>query len=248
MITKAQLGRRPSLQAQGLVRHLSSGRPNPWTRFDPALGRGYRIGQRLIVPANSGFFPGLPPTVLANHGDPEKIFRWKVTCYVTMPDGVTPPVLQGSGLRFVVRAKMENDNIPRTAFVTLGDAQALYAPGRSISVLAFNPNSYDLLAEVALDEYVGGISVWEDTLLYDNLLGETELVFPPFCSRFQVYTQAGAGAAEIRAYDPSGVIVYSEVLAVPRSGLLDRLPNTLYTIRPTGAPPQTHQVLFVCDG
>lgn len=248
MITRAQLGRRPSLRAQKLVRHLSSGRPNPWTRFDPALGRGYRIGQRLIVPANSGFFPGTPPTVLANHGDPEKIFRWKVTCYVTMPDGVADPVQQGSGLRFVVRAKMENDNIPRTAFVTLGDAQALYAPGRSLSVLAFNPNPYDLIAEVALDEYVGGISVWEDTLLYDNLTAETELVFPPFCSRFQVFSRAGAAAAEIRAYDPSGAIVYSEVLATPRSGMLDRLPNTDYTIRPSTPGPQVHQVLFVCDG
>ncbi len=248
MITKVQTGRRPSMQAQGLIKHLTSGRPNPWTRFDPALGRGYRIGQKLVVPAGAGLNPWAPPTVLANHGDPEKIFRWKVTCYVTMPDGVADPPLTGAGLRFVVRARMENDNIPRTAFVTLGDAQALYAPGRSLSVLAFNPNPFDLVAEVALDEYVGGISVWEDTLLYEDLAAETELVFPPFCSRFQVFSRSTGGTCEVRAYAPSGAIVYNEVLGIPRSGMLDRLPNTDYTIRPTGVGLQTHQVLFVCDG
>lgn len=229
---------------------LATGLPgSSWTRFDPAAGRGYRIGNQLVVPAGAGF-GGAPAVVMANHGDPSKIFRWKVILHTSLPTGVADPVNAGSGLRFLIRARMENDDIPRTCFVTLDDAQHIYASGRALEVLAFNPNAFELTAHISLDEYVGGLSIWEDVTIFENnLVAETELVFPPFCSRFQVMSPgAAAPAARIRGYAPGGVVVYDDTLAVPRSGLIDRIPDLDYTIAPTGAVPQSHAVMFHCDG
>lgn len=225
------------------------GTGSPFTRFDPAAGRGYRIGNQVVVPAGAGF--GVePPVVLANHGDPAKIFRWKVILHTVLPEGGVDPVNAGCGLRFIVRPRMENDDIPRTCFVTLDDAQHIYASGRSLSVFAFNPNAFDLTAHISLDEYVGGLSIWEDVTLFENtLVAEVPLDFPPFCSRFQITSPgAAAPAPRIRGYAPGGVLVYDETLAVPRSGLVDRVPDLDYTIAPTGGAPQSHAILFHCDG
>jgi len=231
-----------------------------FARFDPALGRGYRIGDHKPVPAYSGFQVGVgtqlvPPVVLADYGSPNRVHRWKVTVHVADPDGNDAP-RSGAGLRFTILAKMENELIPRRCFVTVGSSQVLYAPGRSIRILALNPMDFQLEAHYNLDEFAGGLSTWEDMQYFGGsnpfsgaLAAEADLNLPPFCSSFEVFSPgAGAPAPRLRAYGPGGVVVYDEVLTVPASGEIERIPNVDYTLDITGAAPQTHMVLYQCTG
>jgi hypothetical protein len=182
------------------------------TSFDPAAGRGYRIGDQKLVPAGSGF-NGVPPVNVANHGAADVIARWKVTFYVRDPAGSDSAQL-GSRLRIVTLSKMENDEIPRRCTVTLDDAQVIYAPGRALQIFAYNPMPFDLVIEYNLDEVTAGLSRWEDVefFRFDTLTtgpccdgvgvfapnpptglpahdpDEQPLDIPPFCSGFAVYS------------------------------------------------------------
>jgi hypothetical protein len=180
------------------------------TSFDPAAGRGYRIGNQMTVPAGAGF-NGQPPVNVANHGAADVIARWKVTFYVRDPAG-SDSSQQGSRLRIVTLSKMENDEIPRRCTVTLDDAQVIYAPGRALQIFAFNPMPFDLVIEYNLDEVTAGLSRWEDVEFFRFNAAttpkiaaapyvpnpptglpahdpfEVALDIPPFCSGFAVYS------------------------------------------------------------
>ena len=152
-------------------------------------------------------------------------------------------------MRFRVFAKMENELIPRTCFVTTGNAQVIYAPGRSLEITADNPQAFDLQAHYSLDEYAGGLSEWEDRQLITGMVAETDLELPNFCARFEVFSPGAAAAPpSVKGYGPGGVLVYEEVLAVPRSGEIPIIPQLDYTISPTGVPAQSHVVLYECVG
>jgi len=217
------------------------------------MGRGYRIGDQRTISAGAGFpgvVPGIinPAVALANYGQPHEFRRWKVTLHVADPDGNTP-ALQGSGLRFTVTAKMENEIIPRRVFISVGDAQVIYAPGRSIEILGLNPNTFDLRAHWQVDEETAGLSTWEDREIFTALSAETVLDIPPFCDHFQIYSPgAAAPSARVRGYATGGTVAFDSIVAVPDSGDLSRVPDLLYTITPTGAAPQVHAVRYQCVG
>jgi hypothetical protein len=230
----------------------SGGVPNPYARFDPAMGRGYRIGNLQVVPALAGFpaFMGAlnPPVILVNHGEVNEVKRWKVTLHVTDPEGNVPS-MHGSGLRFSVLSKMENDLIPRRIFISVGNARVLYAPGRSLEVLGINPNAYALTAHWQIDEYTAGLAEWEDQDVFAALAVETVLSIPPFCLSFTVYAPgAAAPAPRLRGYGPTGIVVYDEVLSVPVSRAVECVPNLVYTIAPVGMNPQVHAIRYKCLG
>jgi hypothetical protein len=221
--------------------------PAEFQRWDPALGRGYRIGNANAVPSGAGILnSGIEPVTLVNHGEVNRIGRWKVTLMVKDPAG-NDVTRDGVGLRFVVTARMENDIIPRTCFVTLGDAQVIYAPGRAMEVIAINPSAIDLEAHWNIDEVTAGLSRWEDVQVFDALGGETDLELPPFCGSFEVFGVMGQAAPMLRGYGPGGTLLYSEIIGSPRSGPIPRIPSIDFTLQ-SGAPPTQHTVLFVCDG
>ena len=212
------------------------------TAFDPAMGRGYRIGNAVAVPGAS------VTACLSNYGHPDRIMRWKVTLMVQDPDG-NDVLRNGAGLRFTFLAKMENELIPRTAFVSVGNSVVLYAPGRSISMQVAHPQSFALEAHYQLDEYAGGLAEWEDNQFFDKLIVESDMGLPNFCDTFQVFSPGtGAPAPRLRGYGPGGTLVYEEVLAVPRSGIIPRIPQVDYTLGPTGAVAQDHMILYNCVG
>jgi hypothetical protein len=213
--------------------------------FDPAMGRGYRIGDLVDVPGAS------VTQCLSNYGHINRILRWKATLMVQDPEG-NDSLRNGAGLRFTVLAKMENELIPRTCFVTVGDAQVIYAPGRSISIQAANPQAFELQAHYQLDEYAGGLSEWEDNQVFPALAAEADMALPNFCDSFEVFSPgATAPAPRLRGYGPGGTLVYDEVLAVPRSGEIPRIPGVDYTLSPSGGGgggPQSHIILYNCVG
>jgi len=221
------------------------------------MGRGYRIGDFKAVPARAGFAASPPgsglvdPVVLVDNGEINIIRRWKVTLSCQDPEG-NDPTRSGAGLRFTVLAKMENERIVRRCFTTTNQSAVIYAPGRSIRVLALNPNNFELEAHYQIDEFTAGLSDWKDQQFFggvDALTGETDLSVPPFCDTFEVFSPgAGSPPPRIRGYGPGGVVAYDEVLTVPRSGEIKRIPNLDYTLSPTGAAPQTHIVLYECTG
>jgi hypothetical protein len=219
------------------------------TRFDQALGRGYRIGDATRVPAQAGFGVN-PPVLVANHGNAAGISRWKATLFTTDPEG-NAGANDGARLRFVVTGKMENEIIPRRALVTRGEASVIYAPGRSISIAVYNPMDYALYAQWQIDEATAGISRWEDGEIFASIDINTEypLDIPPFCQSIQVFSGGGVSAPTLRGYQQSTQIapVYVEVVTVPRSEPIPVVPGLSYTIE-AGGLSQTYAVYYACFG
>lgn len=224
--------------------------PNAMTRFDPALGRGYRIGDTTPVPAGAGVTAGVPPVLLVNHGDVSKISRWKVSLSVTDPNH-NAPSLDGARLQFVILGKMENEAVPRRITVTLGQGGVIYAPGRSVTVAAFNSLPYALHAEWQIDEVTAGMSRWEDAEILPNVNVGVEhgLDISPFAGALEVFSGAGAAAPTLRGYQKAtqAAAIYAEVLAVPRSGVIQITPGLDYTLESGGAG-QTYAVYYSCFG
>jgi len=193
--------------------------------------------------------------VLADYGWQNRILRWKVTLHVKIPAGSTDPVKDGRGLRFQVTSKMENERITRQCFVTVDNAQVIYAPGRSIRISVQNPEDLPvegLEAHWQVDEFAAGLSTWEDVSTFPGLVAEVPLIIPNFCDTFEVFSPGSAAPpARIRGYGPGGVLYYDEVVSTPRSGSVDVVPRLDYTITPTaggGAGPQDNVVVFNCEG
>ncbi len=223
--------------------------PQDWKIVDPGMARGYRIGNANVVAANT---PAEDPQLLINHGQANKIGRWKVTVNVQDPDEGDVAQL-GCGLHFILRCRMENDDIPRTTFVGKGGAMVIYAPGRSINLVAYNPNAIPLTAHWNIDEVTAGISVWEDRDIFSGataLSVETPLVLPTFCTYLEVFTTNVGTAPTLKGYPP-GVApvlpIYQETLAIPRSSKIQIVQGLDYTITP-GHLGQALAVLYTCQG
>ena len=223
--------------------------PKEFRDYDPGFGRGYRIGNAQMVPAGAGVLDS-NPILLTNHGRASTVGRWKISFGVKDPLGLDTSK-SGAGLRFLVRARMENDDIPRTCFVDLGGGQCIYAPGRSINVIALNPSDIDLEAHWNIDEVTAGLGLWEDSQTFAGataLTAETPIDVPTFCGRFEVFTVSGDPPLVLTAYANGGAVVYSEPLSVPRSGTITRIPGVDFTLTPPGGGPQNAIVSFSCDG
>ena len=218
-------------------------------RFDPALGRGYRIGQQKTVPAGAGVTVGIPPELLYNNGDMSHEFRWRITLGVRDPEG-NVPALQGAGLRFLVTATQENEQIVRTAFLSANtnDAVVLYAPGRSLDVRAINPNGFSLQANFSVDEAAAGLTEWRDQQQFFGATVETELQVPNFCDWFQVVAASGTPLPRVRGYGPGGVLVYNEIQPATNLQQIYRIPGVAYTVEPSGGSPGNFIALFHCLG
>ena len=233
--------------------------PKEMRAFDPAMGRGYRIGDSVVIPALAGF-PGGPDAVrIVNHGDANRISRWKITLNTSDPNANDTDLRRGSSLQYRITASMENEVIPRRATVTVNDSQVVYAPGRTIEILAFNRMPWGLVAQYSLDEVTAGMSRWKDAENFEIGLLTTEpggqefaMDFPPFCSAFEVFTKSTNPGATVRAYNGVGTMVYSETVAAPRSNLIIRIPGCDYTIEPPsnnmGHTTAAYSVYYTCDG
>lgn len=224
--------------------------PAAMTRFDPAMGRGYRIGDTVGIPPGTGVAIGSEPKLIVNHGDISKVSRWKVTLTVTDPAN-NAPARDGARLRFVVTGKMENDTIPRRITVTLGQSGVIYTPGRSVTVAAYNPLPYALHADWQIDEVTAGISRWEDSEVLTAIDAGAEHVLdiPPFCTTLEVFAGAGTPAPTLRGYQGATIVnaLYTEVLAVPRSGTIQVTPGLDYTLE-SGGLNQAYIVFYACFG
>lgn len=219
-------------------------------RFDPALGRGYRIGKQETVPAGAGTTAaGTPPVVLYNSGNMDHVSRWRITLNARDPLG-NVPALQGAGLRYIVTATQENETIPRTAFLNAqsNDAVVLYAPGRSLTVVAINENAFSLQSNFSVDEASAGLAEWRDQATFVALAAETELVLPNFCDWFEVATPSGAPLPRVRGYGPAGVLYYDEILTASNLQQVYRIPGLRYTLTPSGGGAGNYIALFHCLG
>ena len=228
------------------VRALPQEFPADMQIHDPAMGRGYRIGNAQVVPANTAESNAV---CLINHGQANKIGRWKVSINVQDPEG-NDVALSGAGLAFILRVRMENDDIPRTTFVGIGGGMVIYAPGRSINLVAYNPYDIDLTAHWNIDEVTAGISVWEDRDIFVGstaLTAETTLTLPPFCTYLEAFTTSLGSAPTLKGYANGGTVVYQEVLSIPRSSKIQIVQGLEYTITP-GHSGQELAVLYTCQG
>ena len=196
----------------------------------------YKIGDQVLVPALSGV--GGTPTLLRNFFLPDRILRWKAVLSVELPDGVTLPANTSGGLRFRVTSRMGNEIQARTAFVGVGNAVVLYAPGRSLEIVAINPSAVTpFMAHYGTDEATAGFSPWEDfeSFAAGDVVAETELTMQRFCREIEIFSVNGAPAPTLRGYDQTGTAVYLDVLPVPKSGRISASPNFRYTIQGAGA-------------
>ena len=216
-------------------------------QMDPAMGRGYRIGQLRICPALAGVAPGIEPLLLANHAHPEVVTPFKAILGVLDEAGNDPGPMDGSFLRFLVRSSVENDRISRVVDVTTGNSQVIYVTGRSIRITVLNPQNFDLQAQMAMDEWQPGVSAWFTNQFFPGLAVETPIQAPPFCTQFKVYTPQGMAAPRLRGYAPGPILVVDQVLLVPNSDDIERIPGVDYTLAPT-APGSNHAINFQCFG
>lgn len=208
--------------------------------FDPAMGRGYRAGDQVVVPAGES-------KTLVNHGLIDGFFRWKISLYAEEADGAVYDATTAYVLSVDVVGKNENDAIPRNTLVGLGRGQVLYVPGRSLSVLVTNPTDQDIKVHFSLDEATPGLSAWTtDEQITTDL--ETPLDVAAFANGVQLYGLNGGSQWMLRGYDTSGALAYNEILSVPRSSAVAIVPSFFYTIAPVSVGTHTCTVVYSCVG
>lgn len=211
--------------------------------FDPAMGRGYRIGDFVVIPPNTYNH------TLVNHGSTNLFFRWKVTLYAdSAPDGI---YAANTSYYLTVRIapKAENDEITRVVQIQRGGTQIVYGPGRTLVVTVDNPTNQPLVIHYNLDEATPGLSPFRGNaeLLADAGVAE-ELLPPPFATDLQLFGVAGGTGWILRGWNLSGTLVYEEVLAVPRSASIPILPTLRYTLEPAVGLAQTAVIQYSCVG
>lgn len=211
--------------------------------FDPAMGRGYRAGNAVVIPAGTS-------QAVVNHGIVNQFFRWKVSLHVEPGPEVVIPALTAFFLRVTVTGKNENDIIEREVEVPLiGGGQVVYVPGRSLIVMVENPTDVDLTLHYSLDEATPGLSAWETSELFSLTAGvETALAIPNFANSIQILSLSGGASWILRGYDMNGVLTYRETLAPPRSADVSLAPNLVYTLEPTVGAGVPCNVLYQCAG
>lgn len=208
--------------------------------FDPAMGRGYRGGDRVVIPAGE-------QRQLVNHGLVDAYFRWKISLYGEAVDGVSYNALTAYFLQVSVVGKNENDAIERNTLIGIGRGQVLYVPGRSLNVIAINPTDRDIAIHYSLDEATPGLSAWT-TDEQISTAAETPLDIASFSTQLQVFSLTGGTNWRIRGYDAVGAVVYDEVLNAPRSAQVPVVPSLFYTIAPVAAGAHSCVVVYQCVG
>lgn len=207
------------------------------------MGRGYRIGDYLVIPANT------TNVTLINHGATDLFFRWKVTLYVESDPTGTYAADTSYYLDIRVAPKAENDEIPRTFQIQRGLSQVVYGPGRSLVVTVTNPTDQPLVIHYNLDEATPGLSPFRANAEVTADAGTPEdLSPPPFATDLQLFGIAGGTGWIIRGYNLAGTLVFQETLAVPRSAAIPILPTLRYTIEPAVGAAQTAIIQYSCVG
>lgn len=211
--------------------------------FDPAMGRGYRIGVNRVIEA------GADNLQVHNAGMLDQFFRWKVSLSVQQAPGTTPPAATAHFLTITVRGASENDQIDQVVQVPLGGAQVVYCVGRALSIIVDNPTDLDLVLNYRLDEATPGLSSWTTTQAISGSAGtELELALPNFTNTLQVYSPSTGPTWVLRGYDLTGALVYDEVLTAPRSAAIPVLPTLAYTLEPNIGAAVPANVLYQCAG
>lgn len=208
--------------------------------FDPALGRGHRGGDRVVIPAGE-------TVTLVNYGLQDGYFRWKVSLLAEGTDDGVYDVQTAYPLLVQITGKYENDVITRTPNLSIGRNAVVYVPGRTLNVLATNPTDQPIAVHYSLDEATPGLSAWtsDDTL---TIAAETDLDIPPFASTLQLFGLTGGTNWTLRGYDSGGTVVYQEILNSPRSAQVPISPSLFYTVEPTAAGTHAIHALFQCVG
>lgn len=210
---------------------------------------GYRLGNRVSVPANTAnldfFYVGTIP----------RVNRYKVTFTVTDPEGNVPtPILNaayGVYLRFTIKGAIENDVTTRYVTVGLNNSAIVYVPGRSLHITVTNVTDYGLVTSVSIDEAAGGISQWEDVQAVQALNTSpyyVQLRPAPFTQVMTLLTPSSATPQPtLNGFDYAGNLVYKELLATPRSGVIPYSPSLSYQLVPA-VFPFTGSMLYGCEG
>jgi hypothetical protein len=219
--------------------------------FGSPAERSYQYGgSQIVLPSPMA----QPNQMLFEVGDKGKFSRWKISLSVGNPPdpSVVPPAFPiaapalGVGLRISVTARSESDVIARRVFITRNDAAVIYAHGRSLRVEANNSTIYSLQAQWGLDPGAPGLSAWSDREQF-TIAAVRALNISPFCYSFIVLCPTGTAAPTLTGLDDTGAVVYSEVLAVPRSAEIVRCPGMRYSLTPGGGAA-TFTVLYRCAG
>lgn len=206
--------------------------------FDPAMGRGYRAGDRVVIAAGE-------QVTLVNHGLVDQYFRWKISLFADSAEGAVYDPNTAYPIIVTVTGKNENDAIPRQTIVGLGRGQVLYVPGRSLQVLALNPTEQPIGMHYSLDEATPGLSSWTtDEAVTVGTGVEYPLDVAAFAQALQLVGLTGATTWTLRGYDAAGTLVSNEVLSPPRSAIIPLAPSLYYTLEPT-AGVGTHSCLIV---
>ena len=205
---------------------------------------GYRLGNLVDVPDGASnqdiFYVGTIP----------RVNRFKVTFTVTDPSGGVPAGL-AAYLRFTIKGAIENDLTTRYVTVGKDNSAIVYVPGRALHITVSNPSDYGLRASVSIDEAEGGISQWEDiqaTYAFNAAPYYVTLTPSPFTQIMTLLTPSSATPQPtLNGYDNKGNLVYTELLATPRSAVIPYSPNLLYRLYPA-AFPYTGTMLYGCEG
>lgn len=209
--------------------------------FDPKMGRGYDLGNQVLIPAGES-------VTLTNHGLVDHYFRWKVSLYAAPAPNVVYQTNHAYYVDVLAEMRAENDDIPRPTQVAMGRGQVLYAPGRAINVVATNPTERDIVLHYSMDEATPGLSAWTVSERFTTDSGELELTVAPFAQSLQVLGLSGGVGWTLRGYDIDGNVLYQETLTMPRSAQIPVAPSLLYTLQPSLGGTHTCMVVYQCVG
>lgn len=211
--------------------------------FDPGMGRGYRGGNQVLVPANT------PEMILVNHGQTDGFFRWKLRLYAVPVDPADVVADTAYFVRVTSYAKYENDQIPQETEVALNSGQTLYGPGRSIAVYVENPTDIDIYVHYELDEATPGLSGYTTTEHLELDAGTpVDLTIPNNLNSFQVFSVTGGPGFTVRGYDLNSNLVFEDVLSAGTSASVSFVPSLRYTLEAGAGAGIRCVILYQCVG
>lgn len=145
--------------------------------------------------------------------------------------------------------------IVRRVSVKVGDSVTMFAGGRTMAILAYNPNfnwrqsigaaqspyqvpGLPLIASYSLDEGAAGYTFWRDAEeVWVQPTSKIQLDIPPFCQRFQIFSDPTSdGNLVLTAAAPGGQYnLIQDILANPISIKYENNPLLVYYLTSTAS-------------
>lgn len=211
----------------------------------------YIQGNRVQLVADT-----LNQQIVGPIGDASVYSRWKIALRVADPDNNFPSTAAdpwGVGIEFRVAAVVENEEIIRVCRVGKDSSEIIYVNGHSLVITANNPFPNALTVHYSLDDQASGLSLWQmsQQLPFVDSVDGALLTLPNFCNSFYVFLKNyNDPSLLLEAFIGQNNLVYSEILAGPRSAEIPVIPGAAYRVKRLvpGAGTQYVTVLFECGG